>query len=95
MSLTEKEVGYIAHLARLQCDAVDAKKYTKDLSNILDLVAEMEEVDTKAIEPMAHPMDLTQRLREDRITEEDQHELFQSLAPKVEGGLYIVPKVIE
>lgn len=95
MSLTEEEVGNIAHLARLQLDSVDAKNYTKDLSNILDLFAEMDKVDTKAIEPMAHPMELTQRFRKDEITENDQHELFQSIAPKVEAALYLVPQVIE
>jgi len=95
MALTEKEVEYIAHLARLQLDLADTPKYTEELSRILDLVAQMNQLDTEAIQPMAHPMDLKQRLREDRVTEIDQHQLFQSIAPKVEAGLYLVPKVIE
>jgi len=95
MSLTEKEVEYIAHLARLQLDPADTPNYTKKLSEILDLVAQMSELNTDAIQPMAHPMDLKQRLREDIVTETDQHQLFQTLAPKVEAGLYLVPKVIE
>ena len=65
------------------------------LSGIFDLIAEMQAVDTKGIEPMSHAQDLPQRLREDTVTETDQRELFQSIAPQVEAGLYLVPQVIE
>jgi aspartyl-tRNA(Asn)/glutamyl-tRNA(Gln) amidotransferase subunit C len=65
------------------------------LSGIFDLIAEMQAVDTKGITPMSHAQDLSQRLREDKVTEADQRELFQSIAPQVEAGLYLVPQVIE
>jgi len=52
-------------------------------------------VDTKGIEPMSHAQDVAQRLREDKVTETNQREAFQAIAPQVEGGLYLVPQVIE
>lgn len=95
MSLTPEEVTKIAHLARLNVSASDLACYTPQLSNIFDLVAHMDEVDTSQVEPLAHPLDLPQRLRPDTISEANQRELFQSLAPEVKVGLYLVPKVIE
>jgi len=95
MSLTKQDVEYIAHLARLQLASGEAEKYTEDLSNILDGATQMNEVDTTSIEPMAHPMDLPQRLREDEVTETDQRTLFQSIAPNTADGFYLVPKVID
>ncbi len=95
MSLTADEVKNIAYLARIQIDASDSENYAKDLSSILDFVAQMNAVDTENVPPMAHPLDLPQRLRPDEVTEENQRELFQSIAPAVEAGLYLVPKVIE
>lgn len=95
MSLTADEVHKIAWLARLSIapDKVDA--YARDLSGILDFVEQMNAVDTDGIAPMAHPQDLPQRLRPDRVSEANRREAFQSIAPKVEAGLYLVPKVIE
>ena len=95
MSLTREEVVRIAHLARLAVADDAIPKYAKDLSNILDLVAQMSAASTEQVEPMAHPFDAHQRLREDIVSESDQHRLFQSIAPQVEAGLYLVPKVIE
>jgi aspartyl-tRNA(Asn)/glutamyl-tRNA(Gln) amidotransferase subunit C len=95
MAITEKEVQYIAHLARLSMNAADLTHYAKDLSNILDLAAQMNAIDTQNIQPMAHPLAITQRLRPDAVTETDQRELFQKIAPQVESGLYLVPQVIE
>lgn len=95
MSLTREEVVRIAHLARLAVADDAIPKYAKDLSNILDLVAQMSAAPTEHVEPMAHPFDAQQRLREDAVSETDQHRLFQSIAPQVEAGLYLVPKVIE
>ena len=95
MSLTTDEVKKIAHLARLGIDKQDVESYAKDLSGILDLMARMSELNTDGIEPMAHPMDQVQRLRADVVTELDNHEKFQAIAPQVEAGLYLVPKVIE
>ena len=73
----------------------EVEKYAVDLSNILSLVDQMNAVDTKDIEPMAHPQDVTQRLREDIVTETNQRDKFQTIAPRAEKGLYLVPKVIE
>lgn len=95
MSLTRKDVEKIAHLARLAISEDDIPKYANNLSNILDLVAQMNAVDTAKVEPMAHPFDATQRLRPDVVSESNQRELFQKIAPQVEAGLYLVPKVIE
>jgi aspartyl-tRNA(Asn)/glutamyl-tRNA(Gln) amidotransferase subunit C len=95
MSLTANEVNKIAHLARLGIDGQDIDAYTQDLSGMLALMAEIGDIDTTEIEPMAHPLDQKQRLRPDRITETNQREIFQAIAPQVEQGLYLVPKVIE
>lgn len=95
MSLTADEVKKIAHLARLGIDHREIENYARDLSGILDLVAQMSGLDTERVAPMAHPMEQTQRLRIDRVTETNVREKFQTIAPQVERGLYLVPKVIE
>ena len=95
MSLTADDVNKIAYLARMGIDAKDVEAYARDLSGILDLVAQMSAVDTENVQPMAHPLEQAQRLRTDNVSEQDGHELFQTLAPQVEAGLYLVPKVIE
>ena len=95
MGLNRDEVEKIAHLARLAVSEEQLASYVTDLSRILDLVAEMNTADTANVVPMAHPLDAIQRLRADEITESDQRALFQDGAPEVDGGLYIVPKVIE
>jgi aspartyl-tRNA(Asn)/glutamyl-tRNA(Gln) amidotransferase subunit C len=95
MSLSAEEVNKIAWLGRLAIDADKVDAYARDLSGILDFVAQMSAVDTSAVAPMAHPMDQAQRLRLDKVAEADQRELFQAHAPRVEAGLYLVPKVIE
>jgi aspartyl-tRNA(Asn)/glutamyl-tRNA(Gln) amidotransferase subunit C len=95
MSFDQSDVEKIAHLARLAVTDEEAQELTGDLSRILDLVAQMEQVDTSSVEPMAHPLNMNQRLREDRVTEENNRDLYQSVAPSTENGLYLVPKVIE
>ncbi len=95
MSLKTEDVKNIAHLARLAISDDAVTEYTRDLSNILDLVDQMNEVNTDNVQPMAHPMDAQQRLRDDEATELNQRDKFQSIAPDVENGLYRVPKVIE
>ncbi|GAB6068597.1 Asp-tRNA(Asn)/Glu-tRNA(Gln) amidotransferase subunit GatC [Methylothermus subterraneus] len=95
MTLTVEEVTKIAYLARIQIDPGEAERYVRDLSSILEFVAQMNAVDTAAVAPMAHPLDLPQRLREDKVTEKNQRDLFQAIAPQAEAGLYLVPKVIE
>ena len=93
--LTADDVNKIAHLARLGIDAQDTESYAKDLSGMLDLVAQMSAVNTDGVTPMAHPLDQMQRLRPDQVSETNNREAFQAIAPQVEAGLYLVPKVIE
>jgi aspartyl-tRNA(Asn)/glutamyl-tRNA(Gln) amidotransferase subunit C len=95
MSLDEGDVKRIARLARLEISADDGPRYAHDLSAILAFVEQMATVDTAAVVPMAHPLDAVQRLRDDVVTEENAREAFQAVAPRVERGLYLVPKVIE
>lgn len=95
MSLDKDAVVNIAHLARLAINAKDIPEYAKNLSSILDLVEQMQQLNTDDVEPMAHPLDSVQRLRDDEVTETDQRDVFQSVAPATEAGLYLVPKVIE
>lgn len=95
MLLDDKEIEKIAHLARLGIDPQDIPAYARSLSDILGLVEQMNAVDTSQIEPMSHPLELVQRLRADSVTESDEREVFQKIAPNVENGLYLVPQVIE
>jgi aspartyl-tRNA(Asn)/glutamyl-tRNA(Gln) amidotransferase subunit C len=95
MTLSSDEVKKIAYLARLGINEKDIEAYASDLSNILALMDQMDQTDTDTVKPMAHPMDQTQRYRADVVNEENQREQFQSIAPQVESGLYLVPKVIE
>lgn len=95
MSLSHDDVEKIAHLARLAISEEDIPDYASDLSNILSLVEQMDAVDTDAVSPMAHPLDMVQRLRADVVTEVDQREQLQQNAPSVEDGLFLVPQVIE
>ncbi|NOQ81256.1 MAG: Asp-tRNA(Asn)/Glu-tRNA(Gln) amidotransferase subunit GatC [Methylophaga sp.] len=95
MSLDKTDVEKIAHLARLAIDENDIPDYARDLSNIFNLVEQLSDADTSNISPMAHPFDAHQRLREDVITETNQRDLFQSIAPKTDAGVYLVPQVIE
>ena len=95
MSLSSDEVAKIAHLARLAVEPQQLEALGAELSNILDLVAEMDAVDTGQVAPMAHPLEMAQRLREDLVTEPAARERYQKGAPAVENGLFLVPKVIE
>ena len=95
MSLSVDEVKKIAHLARIEISEAEALATRQQLNDIFALIGQMQAVKTEGIEPMSHAQDLMLRLRDDVVTEQDQHALFQSIAPQVEGGLYLVPKVIE
>jgi len=95
MSLTTADVEKVARLARLSMNSAEIEAARAQLSGIFDLIAEMQAVNTSGIEPMSHAQDLSQRLREDVVTETNQRELFQAIAPQVEAGLYLVPQVIE
>ena len=96
MSLTREQIASIATLARLQLSAEEIPVYQESLSRIIDFVGALEACQTAGIEPLAHPLTgLSQRLREDAVTESDHHQEYQRNAPQVEAGLYLVPKVIE
>lgn len=95
MALERTEVEKIAHLARLGLSEADLPRTTETLNNILGLIDRMQAVDTTGIEPLAHPLETTQRLRADVITEINQRDAYQAIAPAVEEGLYLVPRVIE
>jgi aspartyl-tRNA(Asn)/glutamyl-tRNA(Gln) amidotransferase subunit C len=95
MSLTLDDVKRIAHLARIEVSESEAQAYLAQLSSIFGLVEEMQAVDTSGIEPMAHAQDVALRLREDVVSEPNRREACQAVAPQVEAGLYLVPKVIE
>ena len=95
MSLNLADVKRIAHLARIAVEEDEVPDYLQQLTNILGLVEDMQAVDTTGIEPMAHAQDVFLRLRDDVVTETDRHVAFQAIAPQVEAGLYLVPKVIE
>ncbi len=95
MSLTASDVKKISHLARLAIDEADIEPYANNLSNILGLVEQMDAADVADMEPMANPQDAMQRLRDDIVTEANQREKFQAIAPNTEAGLYLVPKVLE
>ena len=95
MSISSAEVIKVAHLARLAIPEERLEGYTHTISDILDLVAQMNAVNTDDVEPLSNPLDAAQLLRQDKITEKNQREIYQSVAPLVEDGLYLVPKVIE
>ncbi|MEN9725119.1 MAG: Aspartyl/glutamyl-tRNA(Asn/Gln) amidotransferase subunit [Pseudomonadota bacterium] len=95
MSLNSADIKRIAHLARIEVNDAEADATLAKLTGILGLIEQMQAVDTTGIQPMSHSQDVTQRLRNDLVTETNQRELYQSIAPAVEEGLYLVPKVIE
>ncbi|HQU63425.1 MAG: Asp-tRNA(Asn)/Glu-tRNA(Gln) amidotransferase subunit GatC [Nitrosomonas sp.] len=95
MTLSINDVKQVAHLAYIKVSEEEAEAALSQLSGIFKLIESMQAVDTSHVEPMSHSQNLVQRLRDDRITESDQRDLCQSIAPQVENGLYLVPKVIE
>jgi len=95
MALTLNDVMRIAHLSRIEIAPDEAQQVLDRLTGIFGLIGEMQAVDTDGVEPMSHAQDVMLRLRDDVVTETDQHALFQSIAPQVEADLYLVPKVIE
>ena len=95
MSLGKAEVEYISRLAAIEVKETEVDDVAAKLSNILDLFSQMQAANTDDVQPMAHPLDQVQRLRSDVITETNQREKLQSVAPATENGLYLVPQVIE
>ena len=93
--LSLEQVRAIARLARIEVAEAEEAALAAQLNGILAMVEQMQGVDTRGVEPMSHPQEVRQRMREDLVTEVDQRELFQSIAPQVEDGLYLVPQVIE
>jgi aspartyl-tRNA(Asn)/glutamyl-tRNA(Gln) amidotransferase subunit C len=95
MSLSPDDVRRIARLARIALQPAESAAVTERLNGVLAMVEQIRRVDTSGIEPMAHAQDVVQPLREDSVTETDQRERYQAVAPAVEDGLYLVPKVVE
>ena len=95
MALSETDIRKVAHLARLGVTDDEVHAYADQLTRAFELIGQMDPVDVSGISPMAHPLQCSQRLRADDVTETDQHETFQAIAPSTEAGLYLVPKVIE
>ena len=95
MTLERDDVAKIAHLARLAVAPEALEGLREELAGILHLVEQMGELDTSDILPMAHPLDMPQRLRPDVVSEENHRDEYQAVAPLVEEGLYLVPRVIE
>ncbi|WP_374245446.1 Asp-tRNA(Asn)/Glu-tRNA(Gln) amidotransferase subunit GatC [Zoogloea sp.] len=95
MTLSADEVRHIAKLARLELADGDLDATQAKLNGIFGLIEEMQAVNTDGVEPMSHPQELAQRLREDAVSETDRRQAYQAIAPQTEAGLYLVPKVIE
>ncbi len=95
MTISPEELKKVASLARLSIDEQLLPVYMQKINSVLAMIAEMEKANTEDIKPLSHPLEITQRLRSDEISEANQRESFQAIAPKTSVGLYLVPKVIE
>ena len=95
MSISTEQIEQVAYLARIQIGETEISALESKLSSILAMVDELQTADTEGITPMAHPLDATQRLRPDKVTEPNERDRFQKLAPEAENGLYLVPRVVE
>jgi aspartyl-tRNA(Asn)/glutamyl-tRNA(Gln) amidotransferase subunit C len=95
MSLDDKQVKEIAYLARLSIEDSELKQTTKEINNILVLMDKLGEIDTGDAEPMAHPLEMNQRLRDDEVTEKNLAKEFQEIAPNTGNSHFLVPTVIE
>lgn len=95
MAIEPSDIAKLAHLARIDVPAAEVDQVTARISDVLDLVSQLQAIDTTGVQPMAHPLDAVQRLRADQVTEPNQRDEFQAIAPATEDGLYLVPRVIE
>lgn len=95
MAIERKDIEKLSELARIQIDEAHIAATTKRLGDVLELVGQLQAADTDGVPPMAHPLDAVQRLRADKVTEADQRDRLQGIAPAVENGLFLVPKVID
>jgi aspartyl-tRNA(Asn)/glutamyl-tRNA(Gln) amidotransferase subunit C len=95
VALSREDIEYIAHLARLEVSEPDVPAYADKLGRIIEFIDELGQADTAALVPMAHPLDMSQRLRVDEVTETSERDRYQANAPETENGLYVVPRVVE
>jgi aspartyl-tRNA(Asn)/glutamyl-tRNA(Gln) amidotransferase subunit C len=95
VALTRENIEYIAHLARLEVGEADVPAYADKLSKIIEFIDELGQAETADLVPMAHPLDMSQRLRADEVTESDERDRYQANAPETSNGLYVVPRVVE
>lgn len=95
MAIQQDDIEKIAQLARIRIAGDDIGQVTRRIAEILQMVDQLQAVDTSEVEPMANPLDATQRLRPDEVTETDQRDRFQAVAPATEDGLYLVPRVLD
>jgi aspartyl-tRNA(Asn)/glutamyl-tRNA(Gln) amidotransferase subunit C len=95
VALSREEIEYIAHLARLEVSEAEVPVYADKLGKIIEFIDELGQADTGELVPMAHPLDMSQRLRADEVTESIERERYQANAPETENGLYVVPRVVE
>lgn len=95
MAIASSDIAQLAHLARIALPEDQVEQVTQRITEVLALVDQLQAVDTTGVEPMAHPLDAMQRLRSDQVTESNQREAFQTIAPATEDGLYLVPRVIQ
>ena len=95
MSIKKSEIAYISSLSKLKMEDIEIDNFTRQISDILEMIQQLEKINTDDIEPMAHPLNMNQRLRMDVVTEENQRDLYQENAVEFEQGFYKVPKVID
>jgi len=95
VTLSRQDIEYIAHLARLEVSESDVPAYVDKLGRIIEFIDELGQADTVDMVPMAHPLDMSQRLRADEVTESDERDRYQANAPETENGVYVVPRVVE
>ena len=95
MEVTEDVVKNVAELAQLELNPEEIKRLLTGMQKILDLAEQMQSIDTEGVDPVSNPLDSTQQLRRDKVTEKNERDLYQSIAPETQDGLYLVPKVIE
>ena len=95
MSLTSDDVKRVAKLARLGLTDVETTETLAQLNSILELVDQMQQIDTDGVAPLAHPLELKQTLRADAVAETNQRDKLQAIAPQADAGLYLVPRVVE
>lgn len=95
MSIKKSEIAYISSLSKLKMEDIEIDNFTRQISDILEMIQQLEKINTDDIEPMAHPLNMSQRLRMDVVTEENQRDLYQENAVEFEQGFYKVPKVID